>query len=112
MFVRINQLNVATRMNQLHMLHLQYTVQKIIQISAIYCNMTCTVVENMILLEIFRVVSRFPHYISGYIAENRFHMGQCRISQMVLFNKEPTCQIYREMFIKSQHVYCVTLPRQ
>ena len=31
----------------------------------------------MILHEIFRVVSRFPRYISCYIAENRFPLGQC-----------------------------------
>ena len=31
----------------------------------------------MILHEIFRVVSRIPHYISCYIAESRFPLGQC-----------------------------------
>ena len=31
----------------------------------------------MILHEIFRVVSRFPSYISCYIAESRFPFGQC-----------------------------------
>ena len=31
----------------------------------------------MILHEIFRVVSRFPRYISCYIAENQFSLGQC-----------------------------------
>ena len=31
----------------------------------------------MILHEIFRVVSRFPRYISCYIAENLFSLGQC-----------------------------------
>ena len=30
----------------------------------------------MILHEIFRVVSRLPRYISCYIAENRFSLGQ------------------------------------
>ena len=35
------------------------------------------VVENMILNEIFRVVSRFPRYILCYVAENRFPLGQC-----------------------------------
>ena len=30
----------------------------------------------MILHEIFRVVSRFPRYISCYIAVNRFPLGQ------------------------------------
>ena len=33
--------------------------------------------ENQILHEIFRVVSRFPRYISCYIAENRLPLGQC-----------------------------------
>ena len=31
----------------------------------------------MIVHEIFRVVSRFPRYISCYIAENRFSLEQC-----------------------------------
>ena len=31
----------------------------------------------MILQEIFCVVSRFPQYISCYIAENRLPLGQC-----------------------------------
>ena len=43
-------------------------------------DITWNVVENRILHEIFRVVSRFPRYISCYIAENRFPLGQC-ISQ-------------------------------
>ena len=34
------------------------------------------IIENIILHEIFRVVSRFPRYISCYIAENRFPLGQ------------------------------------
>ena len=33
--------------------------------------------ENEILHEIFRKVSRFPHYISCYISENRLPLGQC-----------------------------------
>ena len=33
----------------------------------------------MILHEIFRVVSRFPRYISCYIAENRFPLRQCSV---------------------------------
>ena len=36
-------------------------------------------VENMILHGIFCVVSRFPCYISCYIAENRFRLGQCTL---------------------------------
>ena len=40
--------------------------------------MTWNVVENMILHEIFRGVSRFPRYFSCYIAENWFSLGQCR----------------------------------
>ena len=31
----------------------------------------------MILHELFHVVSRFPRYISCYIAENRIPLGQC-----------------------------------
>ena len=33
--------------------------------------------ENEILHEIFRIVSRFPHYISCFFAESRFPLGQC-----------------------------------
>ena len=40
-------------------------------------DITRNVVESMILHEIFRVVSRFPRFISCYIAENRFLLGQC-----------------------------------
>ena len=40
-------------------------------------NMKCTVMENMTLHELFREVSRFSHYISCYIAENRLSLGQC-----------------------------------
>ena len=35
----------------------------------------------MILHELFRVVSRFPRYISCYIAESRFPLGQCSVIQ-------------------------------
>ena len=38
-------------------------------------DITWKVVENMIIHEIFRVFSRFPCYISCYIAENRFPLG-------------------------------------
>ena len=38
---------------------------------------TRNVQENEILHEIFRKVSRFPHYISCYISENRLPLGQC-----------------------------------
>ena len=33
----------------------------------------------MILPEIFRVVSRFPRYISCYTAENQLPLGQCTV---------------------------------
>ena len=38
---------------------------------------TWNVVENMVLHEIFRVVSRFPCYISCYIAENQCPLRHC-----------------------------------
>ena len=38
---------------------------------------TWNVEENLILHVIFRVVSRFPRYISCYIAESRLSLGQC-----------------------------------
>ena len=37
--------------------------------------------EKMILHKIFREVSRFPHYISYNIGENRFLLGQCNNSE-------------------------------
>ena len=37
----------------------------------------------MILHEIFRVVSRFPRYISCYIAESRSPLGQCAAATAV-----------------------------
>ena len=40
-------------------------------------DITFNLVEVLILHEIFRVVSRFPSYISRYIAENQFPLGQC-----------------------------------
>ena len=42
-------------------------------------HITWNVVENMTLHELFRVVSRFPRYISCYLAENWFPLGQCRV---------------------------------
>ena len=40
-------------------------------------NMKRKVEENVILHEIFRLVSRFPRYISCSIAESRLPLGQC-----------------------------------
>ena len=40
-------------------------------------DITFNLVEVLILHEILRVISRFPRYISRYIAENRFPLGQC-----------------------------------
>ena len=39
----------------------------------------------MILHEIFRVVSQFPSYISCYIAESRFPLGQCGTEAYFIF---------------------------
>ena len=39
--------------------------------------MKCSGKHDTILHEPFRVVSRFPSYISCFIAENRFPLGQC-----------------------------------
>ena len=41
-------------------------------------DITWNVEENVELHEIFRVVSRFPRYISCFIAERRLPLGQCR----------------------------------
>ena len=49
-------------------------------------DITWNVVENMILHELFRLVSRFPRYISCYIAENRFPLGQCTYNLWPLAN--------------------------
>ena len=35
--------------------------------------------------EIFRVVSRFPCYISCYISENRFPLGECSIQYLLFY---------------------------
>ena len=50
-------------------------------------DITLNVEGNMILNEIFRVVLRFPRYISCYIAESRFPLGQCNkfANHMVCF---------------------------
>ena len=55
-----------------------FTVYYGIHCPKIYPNfhdITVNVEENITLHEIFRVVSRFPPYISCYIAENRFPLG-------------------------------------
>ena len=52
------------------------TVRKVIQI---FRDITWIVVENIILHEIIRVVSRFPRNTSCYILENLFPLGQCVI---------------------------------
>ena len=44
-------------------------------------DITWNVVENMILHEIFRIVSRFSHYISCFSVENLFTLGQCTVSE-------------------------------
>ena len=63
-----------------------YSVQCTVQCT-IHCpksnpnfrDITWNVEENEILHEIFRVVSRFPCYISCSIAENRLPLGQCTV---------------------------------
>ena len=47
-------------------------------------NMKCS--GKLILREIFRVVSRFPHYISLYIAESRLPLGQCAVGKGLVGN--------------------------
>ena len=57
-----------------------------------FCDITLNVVENMILNETFRVVSRVSHYISCYVAENQFPLGQCTITSLLICrisNKTP-----------------------
>ena len=46
--------------------------------------MTRNAEEKEILHEIFRLVSRFPNYISCYIAENRLPLGQCVLNRAKL----------------------------
>ena len=48
-------------------------------------DITWNVEENMILHELFHVVSRFPIYISCYIAESRLPLGQCTFTVSVEF---------------------------
>ena len=45
-------------------------------------DITWNVEENLILHEIFRVISRFPRYISCYIAESQFSLGRCTKKRM------------------------------
>ena len=40
----------------------------------------------MILHELFRVLSRYPHYISCYIAESRLPLEQCIVSELLLLS--------------------------
>ena len=40
--------------------------------------------ENLIQIETFRVVSRFPRYISCYVAESRFPLGQCTTNKAII----------------------------
>ena len=42
-----------------------------------FSDITWNVEENQILHEIFHVLSRFPRYISCFIAESQLHLGQC-----------------------------------
>ena len=63
-------------------------------------DITLNVEGNMILNEIFRVVLRFPRYISCYIAESRFPLGQCNkfANHMVCFytmQKKKICFLYQ-----------------
>ena len=45
-------------------------------------DITWKLVENIILHELFRVVSGFPRYISCYIAENGIPLGQCMAQEI------------------------------
>ena len=47
-------------------------------------NMKC-IEENQIIHKILCVLSRFPHYISCYIAESRLPLGQCIRTNIVTF---------------------------
>ena len=53
--------------------------------------------ENKKLHEIFRVVSRFPRYISCFIAENRFILGQCA-AYLQAMRKEAIINLYHAEF--------------
>ena len=53
------------------------------KINPIFRDITCNEEENVILHEIFRVVSRFPCYISCYFAENQFPFGQCTLYNII-----------------------------
>ena len=58
---------------------------KSVQLITVHCqksnpnfrDITLNVEKNLILHELFHVVSGFPRYISCYIAESRFPLGQC-----------------------------------
>ena len=67
---------------------------------------TWNVVKNMILHELFCVVSRLPRYISCYIAENRFPLGQCTRIFFILYctnistKSKPYSKIFQHMIMK------------
>ena len=50
-----------------------------------FLDISGNVEESLILQDIFRVVSRFPRYISCYIAENRLPLGQCTLYRRNFF---------------------------
>ena len=41
--------------------------------------------------ELFRVVSRIPHYISCYITESRLPLGQCRVTSDITTQPYDLC---------------------
>ena len=69
-------LNVTIHNSQFPTLNLKITNPHCPKSSPNFRDISWNVVENMILHEIFRVVSRFPRYISCYIAEYRFPLEQ------------------------------------
>ena len=59
-------------------------------------DITWNVEENIILHEIFRVVSRFPCYISCFITESRFAYLPCRVDKAFkkFFKRDLECSIF------------------
>ena len=59
--------------------------------------------EKIILKEKIRVVSRFPCYVSCYIVENRFSLGQCGLRNPRKVNKPRNFDHQQDQHQQDQH---------
>ena len=71
-----------------------------------FLDISGNVEESLILQDIFRVVSRFPRYISCYIAENRLPLGQCKESTVWFSQKFDSLQSFNH---ENEAIYYSTI---